>query len=252
MRGLFAVLFLLLLGGIGYVLVTAERGEAPGSDLRVASEHDDTVRDLDRLIEEARKNARRAADLAAEIEAAAAETRGSAEDVLALADDNEVARASSRTADLAAEDALGAARLMRGYAERMNERFLRTEGYTDDAEAVAAQLETVERTQAEAREAARRAAEARADMLAAEENLDQLEGELDGREQRGRELDPIRITEDDGSSIVILNDGPIEAQGDADYDDAYGDEDVEQRLRDIFPDDVIEYEEDEVPYGERG
>ena len=244
MRGLFAVLFLLAMIGIGYVFVTkAGGGGGVETDLRVATEHDDAVRDLDRLVEAARKNAQRAAELAAEIELAAAETQGSAEDVLALADDNDVARASSRTAERAAEDALGAARLMRGYAERMNERFLRTEGFTDDAEAVAAQLETVERTQAEAREAARRAAEARAEMIAAEETLDRVEGEIGESD-----LDPIRVTRDDGSSIVILNDGPVEAQGDADY----GDEDVEQRLRDIFPDDVIEYEEDEVPYGERG
>ena len=245
MRGLFAILFLLLMAGIGYMVVTnGTGGGGVETDLRVASEHDDTVRDLDRLIEDARKNARRAADLAARIEEAAAETDASAEDVLALSDDNDVARASSRAAERAAEDALGAARLMRAYADRMNERFLRTETYTDDAETAARQLETVERTQAEARAAARKAAQARADLAAAEETLDRVEAGIDEDD-----LAPINVTRDDGGSIVILNDGPVEAQGDADYDDL--DEDVDGRLREIFPDDVIEYEED-VPYGERG
>ena len=251
MRGLFAVLFLLLMGGVAYMVVTERGGgDTLETDLRVANDHDETVRDLDRLIEEARQNARRAAELASQIETAAAEAEQSASEVGVLADDNDLALTAERTTARAADDALDAARLMRTYADRMSERFVRTESLTDEAEAIAAQLETVEETQAEARAAARRAAEARAEMAAAEEELDRVEAAASEDA-----LDPIRVTRDTetGGSIVILNDAPIEAQGDADYDDEDDDEDVGQRLEDIFPDDVIEYEDDdEVPYGERG
>jgi hypothetical protein len=256
MRVLGLLLFLGLIGLVVWFLTGARLGTAEvGTELAVADEHVGAISEVDDLVERALDNAQRAAKLAAELEAAALAAEATAEDVARLPD-NEAAAASARTARVAADDALAAARLMRNYADRMLARFQRTDLLAGEAEDAALIVETVEENQAEAERAAQRAEEAREDMLEAEATLEEVSiragvpyGQGDASyPDDAYAMDPYAADQQpsgQGGSIVILNDDPATVRRDRSEDD------VGDRLQEIFPDDVIEYEED-VPYGERG
>ena len=232
MRALGFLFFLAVLGGVAWLVLSngALQGlgtEAPTSELAVAEQAAGDLRDLEAIVEDALDNARRASDLAEELDAAANEARSAASDLAGLAGDNDAARPSAEAAVIAAEDAQEAALVMRRYAEALKARFLDADAAAEEAKAIAGMAVAVEETQAEAERAAAAARAARAEMARTEE----VAGELDPAPG----ADAL-----DGEIVVIEDDAP--AAG----------EDVQRRLDEIFPGEILDYEEDDAPFGERG
>ena len=251
MRALGLVFFLLVIGVIGFVVVrggaagglaTGGADDPHGAELGVAEDAADDIRDLEDIARDAVRNAREAQALADEMEEAAREARDAADALMALSADNEAARLSAEAAVIAAEDAEDAALLMRRYATSLLERFRDLGAAADEAEAIADMAVEVEETQAAAAEAAAAARAARAEMARTQDAADDYDPRLD----TGRGGSPAY-----GGDIVIIDErgGPAR-EGEGEGEDGA---DVQRRLDEIFPDDVIDYdEEDYVPYGERG
>lgn len=251
MRALGLVFFLLVIGVIGFVIVrggaasglaTDGFGGANDGELGVAEDAAGDIRELEDITRDAIGNAREAQDLADEMEEAAQEARDAADALMALAGDNEAARLSAEAAVIAAEDAEDAATLMRRYATSLLARFRGVGAAADEAEAIADMAVEVEETQAAAVEAAAAARAARAEMARTQDAADDYDPRLDA----GREGAPAAPAAYGGDIVIIDERG----RGDAD-------EDVGRRLDEIFPDDVIDYEEsdadeDYVRRGERG
>ena len=243
MRAIGLVFFLLVICVIGWVAVTGGVLDGPGggqggSELSVAEEAVGEVRDLDAVVEDALGNARRARALADELTEASADARDAVAALAGLADDNEAARLSAEATAMAADDAEEAAMLMRRYADTLLGRFEDVGAMMGEAEAVADMAVEVEETQAEAAAAA---AEARAAMTRAEDVADELDPSGDS-EAFGGAGPPY------GGEIVI-----IDERGERDERGGRGAAGTQERLDEIFPDDVLDYgDEDYVPYGERG
>lgn len=253
MRALGLVFFLLVIGVIGFVIVrggaasglaTDGFGDADDGELGVAEDAAGDIRDLEDIARDAIRNARQAQGLADEMDEAAREARDAADALMALSSDNEAARLSAEAAVIAAEDAEDAAVLMRRYATSLLARFRDLDAAAGEAEAIADMAIEVEETQAAAVAAAAAAREARAEMARTQDAADDYDPRLDA----GRDGAPAAY----GGDIVIIDERGTGKRrtGDADQD-----EDVGQRLDEIFPDDVIDYgegDEDYVRRGERG
>ena len=227
MRALGFLFFLAVIGGVSWLVLSSGRLEgigatAPTTELGVAEAAAGDLRDLEDVIEDALANARRAAALADEMDVASDEARSAADSLLILASDNDAARPSAEAARQAADDAEEAALLMRRYADALAARFRVADASAEEAEAITDMAVAVEETQAEAERAAAEARAARAEMIRTEDVAEELDGPEAG---------------DFRGDIVVID-------GDDDGDA------VRERLDDIFPDDVIEYED--APYGERG
>ena len=244
MRAFGVLLFLAIVGGIAWFILQAE---VPGADvgtdagpteLDVAEDAAGELGDLDAALADALGNARRARDVARELDEAAAEARQAATRMDALAVDNDAAAPSARAMRMAADDAEEAAMLMRRYAETLLGRFEAAGDATEDAEAIADVAIEVEETQAEAARAAAAARVAREEMERIAVGADNRDDRRDG-EPGAYEAGPL---EDLRGDIVIIDEREQREEAD----------DVEQRLDAIFPDDVLDYDDGEVPYGERG
>ncbi|WOI54742.1 hypothetical protein [Parvularcula sp. LCG005] len=176
-RVLVGLLFAAGLVAFAYVLVTGSYNAGPAvvaagdSDVEVAAAHDSSVARLQDLVDKSIDNAKRAEELADEIDQAielAADTSGRVD---MLADDNEAARTSVRASLLAADDARSAAIMMRNYAQRMEARLQNTDSLVADAREISEVVESVERTREKVAQAHEQAIDAQRDLNAAEADL---------------------------------------------------------------------------------
>lgn len=251
MRAVGLVFFFAVLAGVVYLIVGGGGPtdvSAEDRDLAVAEEAGDVLGDLENLAEKAMDNAERAEELAKQLTLAASRARQSAGDLDSITVQNEAAAMSGEAALLAADDAEKTALMMRRYADRMKGRIARTLAAAEEAEAIADMAIEVEQTQAAAAAAAAKAKKARARMAETEQSAARIDAPLNADLQDGIDAgatDP-DLTEPQGE-IVIINDNRPQSPRTRDT------ENVQQRLDTIFPDDIIDYEEeDDIPYGERG
>ncbi|MCQ8185668.1 hypothetical protein [Parvularcula maris] len=171
--------FLGVIGFVGWIVLMAVSGErfsvssnpniSPEnrSTSRVAVSGHDAARDLDAVLEDALRNAERAAQLAVELNAASERAYEAANSVQTLVSTNQAAAASRATTVAAAQNADRTAALMQTYSEELQARLREAERLANDAEEAAAMVASVENSRVEAQEAALKAQQAQNALEAA-------------------------------------------------------------------------------------
>lgn len=218
-----ALLFFGTLGFVGWMIYASSTGrdllDAPitvegGNDLRLADTGENAARDLDAVLEDAVRNARRAEALAVELEEASQSAYEAATSVSTIAVSNRAAANSRATTVAAAQTADRTAALMRNYSEELLARLNEAESLANEAEEAAALVASIEDTRREAVRAARRAEEANRERLEALREAELTEEAAEQNLPVTPVVDPGVV--DDGPEAIIVV--PIEEAPPADND----------------------------------